>query len=325
MKIFIPTQYYNDSFADNVRMTLESMGHNVRMLGQVDPSRRWSIFIRFHRRLNEFIPRKGPSQEESHFLEVAKEYKPDVFLCLTQSVHPEILLELRKYCKGRRVLWWGDCPANSREWGILDQEWDFVYLKDRSAVGKLRLVGRNVYLMHEAMNPAWHKPLAQQNNHEMVVAGSCYAYRQAIVLRLMGDGVGIQLYGQPPPRWADPRIVRCHTGRYVVCEDKSRVFGEGMACLNTFSLNEGNSLNCRAFEIAGAGGLQMIEARPAISECFDPGKDLLVFETYEELLGHIDRARRYPAEMQVIRDSGVKRALAEHTYRHRLDVILKKL
>lgn len=306
-------------------MTLEAMGHEVRTLGIIDPASYWSLIPRFRRRLSEFLPGGRPSREEDNLFEVAKDYKPDLFLSLTRRIHPEILMDLGKTCRGRRVLWWGDTPANSKEWGILDPEWDFIYLKDRSAVGKLRLVGRNAFLLNEAMNPVWHKPIARQLNNEMVVAGNFYAYRQAIVLRLMGDGVGVQLYGPPPPRWADPRIVRHHIGRYVVCEEKSRVFGEGMACLNTFSLNEGNSLNCRAFEIAGAGGLQIIESRPAIGECFEPGKDLLVFESYEELTGHIERARKYPEEMKAIRESGAKRALAEHTYRHRVEVILKKL
>jgi len=325
MKIFIPAYRYKDSFADNVCVTLESMGHDVRTLGQIDPSKYWSLPTRAYRRLSEFFPSGRPSREEDILLKIAKEYKPDLFLSLTRRIHPKILMDLRKICGGCRVLWWGDPPANSQQWGILDPEWDFVYLKDRSAVNKLRIAGRNVFLLNEAMNPLWHKPMSRQMNHEIVVAGNYYAYRQAVVLRLMGDGVKMQLHGPPPPRWADLRIRSCHSGRYVVCEEKSRVFGEGMACLNTFTLGEGDSLNCRAFEIAGAGGLQIIESRPAIEECFEPGRELLVFETYEELSGHIERARKYPEEMITIREAGAKRALAEHTYRHRVEVILKKL
>jgi len=325
MRVFIPAYCYRDSFADNVRVTLRSMGHDVRTLGQIDSSRIWSFFARFRRRLNEFIPSVRPSWEEYNIIKIGKEYKPDLFLSLTQRIHPEVLFELKKGCGGRRVLWWGDPPAYSQQWGIVDPEWDFVYLKDRSTVKKLCIAGRNAFLLNEAMNPVWHKPISRQINNEIVVAGNYYAYRQAVVLRLMEDGVGMQLYGPPPPRWADPRIVEHHTGRYVVCEEKSQVFGEGMACLNTFTLGEGDSLNCRAFEIAGAGGLQIIENRPAITECFEPGRDLLVFETYEELMSHIDRARKYPEEMNLIRESGAKRALSDHTYRHRLEVIIANL
>jgi spore maturation protein CgeB len=322
MRIFLPSRCYSDSFGENVRMTLETMGHEVRTLGQIDPAQYWSFLTRIRRRVSDVLPSERPSREEWDLLKSVRGYRPDVFLSLTQRIHPEILMEIGKWCGGRRVLWWGDPPANSQKWGILDPGWDLVFLKDRTAVGKLRLAGRNASLLHEAMNPEWHKPAASQSNGDIVVAGNYYAYRQAVVLRLMGDGVGVQLYGPPPPRWADPRIVSRHTGKYIVREEKSRIFGEGMACLNTFSLNEGDSLNCRAFEIAGAAGLQLIESRPAIWDCFDPGKELLVFSTYEELASLIDRARRCPEEMKAIRIAGAKRALAEHTYRHRMDEIL---
>jgi spore maturation protein CgeB len=105
-------------------------------------------------------------------------------------------------------------------------------------------------------------------------------------------------------------------------EEKSQVFGEGMACLNTFALAEGNSLNCRAFEIAGAGGLQLLEARPIVTECFEPGKEVLTFTSFEELVAHIDRCRRHPEEARSIRAAAARRALEEHTYRHRIDRLL---
>jgi spore maturation protein CgeB len=124
------------------------------------------------------------------------------------------------------------------------------------------------------------------------------------------------------PRWAAPEVRSRFSGQYITRTEKSRIFGEGMACLNSFALAEGNSINCRAFEIAGARGLQIVEQRPTLSQCFEPGREVLDFATYEELLAHIDRATRCPAEVDLIREAGAKRALAEHTYRHRLEKLL---
>jgi len=47
----------------------------------------------------------------------------------------------------------------------------------------------------------------------------------------------------------------------------------------------------------------------------------LTFDTLDELVDHIERARRCPDEMKTIRQAGARRALAEHTYRHRLERI----
>jgi spore maturation protein CgeB len=267
----------------------------------------------------------NPDRVGQKIIKLAREFKPDVVLSVTGVLHPVVLEELGKFARGRRIIWWGDPPANSQKWGILDPGWDWIYVKDPAAETKLRLVGRNAHLLHEAMNPRWHKPIAGQKNGTVVVAGNYYAFRQAMILRLRNDGIDFGLYGSRPPRWAHPDIKAMHTGKYLTGEEKSRVFGEGLACLNTFSLAEGNSLNCRAFEVAGAGGLQIIEYRRAIEQCFEPGSELLTFCNYEELLQQLDRARKFPEEMKSIRRAGADRALAHHTYQHRLSVILGNL
>jgi spore maturation protein CgeB len=325
VRILIPAFGFEDCIVDNVEKTLVEMGHEVRTLGYMSHKKYWTLPRYATRVAREMVVGDKPDRVGQKIIKLAREFKPEVVLSVTGLLHPVVLAELGKFAPGRRVIWWGDPPANSQKWGILDSGWDWVYVKDRVAETKLRMVGRNAHLLHEAMNPKWHRPVAEQRNGSVVVAGNYYAFRQAIILKLIGDGVAFDLYGARPPRWAHPEIKRLHTGKYVTGEEKSRVFGEGVACLNTFSLAEGNSLNCRAFEVAGAGGLQIIEYRPAIEECFEPGKELLTFITYAELLDHLDRARKEPDQMKTIRQAGARRALSEHTYRHRLEVILSSL
>jgi spore maturation protein CgeB len=260
-----------------------------------------------------------PTREQVTVLQAARRFRPQVVLSLTRGLHPEILEALGKECGAQRVLWWGDPPGNSTRWGLLDEGWDLVLIKDAQAVTKLRLAGRNAHLLHEAMNPRWHKPVAQQANERVAVVGNSYAFRQAVCVRLLESGFDLAIHGSRPPVWSHPVYRRAHTGVYVVREQKSRVFGEALGCLNTFSLSEGNSLNCRAFEIAGAGGLQLIEARPAIQDCFEAGRELLTFSTFDQLLEHLERARRDPVGIREVREAGTRRALAEHTYRHRLE------
>ena len=59
----------------------------------------------------------------------------------------------------------------------MDPQWDLVFLKDIAAVRKVRLVRRDVHLLHEAMNPRWHRPVSGQRNDSIVVAGNCYPFR----------------------------------------------------------------------------------------------------------------------------------------------------
>ena len=323
MRILIPQHYYEDSFVDNVQMTLKEMGHEVCTLGFVDWKEIWSSSKKAIGLVTRALSIDENKRAGQRLLKIAKEFRPDILLSTTGTVNEDTLDELGTFVRGRRILWWGDPPANARRWDLLSPGWDVVYMKDRAAVHKLKLAGQNAHLLHEAMNPNWHKPLAGKRNKAFAIAGNCYAFRQALVRRLMKDGVQFQLFGPPVPSWSYPEIKKAHSGQYLVKEEKSLVFGEAAGCLNTFSFAEGDSLNCRAFEIAGAGGLQLIEHRPAIEDCFVPGKELLTFATYDELVELSRRAVKYPDELDVVRRAGASRALAEHTYRHRLDVILK--
>jgi spore maturation protein CgeB len=325
MRILIPAHRVPDNFADNVAYTLGKMGHEVHTL----PLRReFDPRTRVQRMRDDFMRRAvrghvtGPERQA---LALAKSIRPDVVLALTQQLTSQTLADLRKIGVRHRVVWWGDAPANMQQMGVLDDGWDAIYFKDADCVRKLQRLGLNAHLLHEAHNPDWHKPVASVANDKVVVAGNFYGSRQFIVRRLLDRGVPLDLYGPPLPRWADPEIVKVFRQRYIVRDEKSRAFGEGLACLNSMHIVEGNALNCRAFEIAGAAGLQVIEQRPMIEACFEPGKEVLVFDSLDELMAQVEMAKKYPAEVAKIREAGQRRAIAEHTYQHRLERILREI
>jgi spore maturation protein CgeB len=325
LKVLLPGPLFPDSFVDNVADALTSMGHEVITFPEQQVADSWTLRSRIARIMKAYLSPDRPNASDRKLLRMALATRPDLILVTTMEVHPEVLDALGKVAPGRRVLWWGDPPSNSGRTTFLEPGWDAVYLKSAMTVAKLRLVGRNAHLLHEAMNPRWHRPVSMQGNNNILIAGNMYAFRQAVVLRLADAGYDLELYGPPPPRRCNLRVRRMHSGVYVTREEKSQVFGRAVGCLNTFAVVEGDALNCRAFEIAGAGGLQLIEDRPAIPECFEPGKELLTFGSFEELGAHIERAKREPVAMRRIREAASKRAAAEHTYQHRLATIIKAL
>jgi spore maturation protein CgeB len=74
----------------------------------------------------------------------------------------------------------------------------------------------------------------------------------------------------------------------------------------------------RAFETCGSGCFQLIQARPAVSECFRIGQDVETFFTAGEAA---DKVRFYIANNQSrekIAHSGLQRALERHTMRTRV-------
>lgn len=324
MKFVIPNYCTPDSFVDNVSFTLKAMGHDVVTLPPVDNKKLASPYRRMMKTVLSKLTGSAFTTQEKWLLSNLTTYKPDVVLTLTQSLSGETLNNLKKH-HIKTVVWWGDPAANMRGRGIFDDGWDLIFIKDEYAAYKLRTAGLPAYQLFEAMNPAWHKPLSKQQNNNVIIAGTFYDYRHYITQKLLKDKVGLELYGGRLPLWADREIKALHSGKFIVREEKSRVFGAGLAVLNSTGVREFDSVNCRAFEAAGTGALQIMEYRSSIERCFEPGKEILVFKSYEELLDLIKRAIQYPNEMKQVREAGYERALSEHTYRHRLDYIIRKL
>lgn len=324
MRIAIPNFPSPDSFVDNVAYTLDKMGHEVVTPGYVIGRSKYQVINLFHEYYQKAFPDKW-TENEKWIVKVARENKLDVVLCLTQSLRQEVLEELRSCGVRHLVAWWGDTPANMRGLGLLAKGWSIIFIKDEMAVKKLQAVGLNAELLHEAMNPDWHIRSFKSIGKDVVVAGSYYGYRQYLVGCLLDKSVPLSLYGPPPPRWAGDDLKKVHRGRFIVKSEKSQIFGGALSCLNSTALSEGDSLNCRAFEIAGACGLQFIEDKPAVSLCFEPGSEVLVYRSVEEVIDYLDRAKKEPKWAMNIREAGHTRAHAHHTYEQRLKYLLDSL
>lgn len=324
MKFIIPNYDVSDNFTNNVAYTLLKMGHEVITV----PKPSLLVGDKFMHLLqlgyDKFMPTRLSPQEQ-WLRKVHREYKPDVVLALTQEIREDLLLELRQ-AGALTIAWWGDTPANMRKQGLLVKGWDLVFMKDSFAVAKMRTLGMDAHYLPEAMNPDWHTKCYKTINDSLCFAGNVYGYRHFLIRRLVDMGfTDIGLYGMRPPKWAAEEVRSTYKGRYIVKEEKSRIFGESLACINSTSMSEGNTLNCRAFEIAGAAGLQIIEDRPAVADCFEPGKEILTFNSLEELKELVMKYRTDRKAAIGIRESGHLRANAHHTYEHRLKAIIEHL
>nr|WP_306267882.1 glycosyltransferase [Pararhizobium sp. IMCC3301] len=324
LRVLIPYFAGEDTFQDNVAYTLRKMGHNVMTAPHRFRRNRGKVQRIVSDLAASIYPQRW-EEYETYTVATARSFNPDMVLCLTQALRSEVLDELHRLGVARCVAWWGDSPANMRGMGLLADGWDAIFIKDAAAVHKMQAVGLNAALLHEAMNPDWHAPQGVARDGTLAVIGNYYGYRQFLIKRLLDAGVELGLYGYSPPRWGDPRIKAIHNGRYVTRAEKSAAFEGALASLNCTAMSENDSLNCRAFEICGAGGLQLIEDKPSIAQCFEPGSEVLTYSSVEDILGYLDKASNNPDWANGIRDAGRRRAHAEHTYAHRLTHILKEV
>jgi spore maturation protein CgeB len=124
------------------------------------------------------------------------------------------------------------------------------------------------------------------------------------------------------PDWLLGRLDPECFGRPVFAEDKARAIAAARICLNTLHYAEVDGLNCRAFEIAGCGGFQLITSVPVLGEHFAVGSEIVEFKTTAQLAELVRHHLDHPELAATIAKRGQERAHRDHSYEVRLREIL---
>jgi len=86
--------------------------------------------------------------------------------------------------------------------------------------------------------------------------------------------------------------------------------------INRSSMAEyGFSPPTRVFEVAGAGTCLLCDDWPGIDECFEPGSEIIVIRSAEDVVSALDKYD--PAARKRIGNAFHARALRDHTYAQR--------
>ena len=78
----------------------------------------------------------------------------------------------------------------------------------------------------------------------------------------------------------------------------------------------------RTFEAPGVGALHLID-RADVARYYEPEREVLVYESTEELIDLCARIFREPRWAHAIREAGQRRTLAEHTFDDRVKILEK--
>jgi spore maturation protein CgeB len=87
-------------------------------------------------------------------------------------------------------------------------------------------------------------------------------------------------------------------------------------------MNDIVGVNTRAFELAASAACQLVDDKEELGHLFTPGQEALVYRDLEELRRHLAYHLAHPDEARDIGERARKRALAEHTLRHRIEEML---
>lgn len=95
--------------------------------------------------------------------------------------------------------------------------------------------------------------------------------------------------------------------------------------VNITSSQMPTTVNQRVFDVPLSGSFVISDKQDDLLEMFDPEKEIAFYSTRDELIEKVKYYAARPLEAKAITAAATKRILDQHTYEHRIDVILKTL
>lgn len=339
MNVLIIGKFSPDQFGFHIADTLKDMGHNVI---EFDPTLKYkysktTLGRRLHQ-LNHLIVNNLVSTQ--YFRNKRKKKLEKILIKnkidLTISTHDFLYQDEVDFIKSKTkvpiAMWFPDSVAGFQKGFFFISDYDFLFFKDQYIVKILKenYNKKNVHYLPECCNPKYHKSVVlseydiQKFGCDITTYGSPHNPRSLFFSQLINKNYKIKIWGHQPPIWLnDNKIKSLYMGEYIYNESKAKSVLAAKINLNTLHPTEINSLNARAFEIAGIGGFQMIHWRAGLKDLFEDGKELVSFNNFDELIEKINFYLNNPDERKRIASAGQIRAYKDHTYQKRLTTIIE--
>jgi spore maturation protein CgeB len=301
------------------RNELLSMGHEVRTFA--------------YRRNNPLYKNRGTKAAYQLFIlrrleRLCHAWRPSIVLVIKGGpITPGLVRSVKRRHDILFVNFFPDNPLLMMPFDGIEA-YDVFFTKERYALQSLESVGlRNLHYLPMYCVPTMHHPITLTAEERLLYArpisfvGSRYPYRERLVKELLIFPV--KLWGAGWQRAESPEIRGRVAGGSVWGRAKLAVY-----CGSTLSLNHHHPLNdivgvnTRAFELAASGACQVADLKEELPALFKPGEEVVAYRDLDELKRYLTYYLDHPDEAQAIGQNALKRALREHTIRHRIDEML---
>ena len=264
--------------------------------------------------------------------------KPDLIIGLAQSpLSPDLLEKIREM--GIPVAYWfvEDFRIATYWERVAPLVTSFAVIQKEAWIPALEARGlTNVLYLPTGADPEIFRPEPAAGEDPgrysapLAFMGAGYYNRQHFLRSLVDLGLAIWGADWDP---GDPlfRHVR-EEGRRISPEEAAQIYRNSPVNLNLHSsvyhkgVNpDGDFVNPRTFEIAACGGFQIVDRRSLLSELYEPGEEIAVFDdesSCRTLVKHYRSRERERREMAAL---ALSRTLREHTIDCRMDQWLSVL
>jgi spore maturation protein CgeB len=329
----------------NLYQTLAEMGHDLvefdydltPVFRNLEPAvPRQAEFIRTSRpRVSAALLQQIQAAHAAHPIDLFFSYFFDA------CVLPETLDAIRALGI-RTVNWYCNAAHQFHLVREITPHYDWCLVPEKFRLADYRALGARPIYCQEAANPAVYKPYDVPRDLPVTFVGQAYGDRPAYVEHLLAQGIDVRVWGhgwridpkyQPPsgsPLWRLPAGV---AGGPLDDEAMIRTFSRSRINLGFSTCGETHvagaepggrivQVRLRDFEVPMCGGFYMVEEMAELAEFFVPGKEIVFYRSQADLAEKIRYYLAHDDERERIRLAGHRRALGEHTWRHRFAAAL---
>ena len=297
---------------------LTTMGHDVR-----------TFAYRRDNPLYKNRPTKSSYQAwiTRRLIAACTDWEPDVVLVIKGGPIPaSVVTDIKRRTGAATINVYPDSPFRMHDFTQVEA-YDVFFIKDRYMLRAFELAGlRNVRHLPTYCVPAFHHPVTptEQERAEIgetvALVGSHYPYRERLLRELIDFPV--RVWGPGWRRCRDPHVRTLVAGDGVWGRTKLGVYSTARVSLNPHHPLDVAGVNARTFELAAAGACQVVDGKEGLATLFKPGEEVVVFRDLAELRRQLTYYLAHPDEARAIGANARRRALAEHTVRHRIHEIL---
>lgn len=265
-----------------------------------------------------------------------------VLVLLGMNVTPEIVNSIRSLGSTTAV-WYSDDPYYSDITRITSIHYDYVFTNELSCVEFYQMQGcKQVYHLPLAVDLKVFCPQRVHTGYfsDVCFIGSAYWHRVGFFDRIAPYLArrNVKIFGW----WWDrlkqySKLSHLIRTEWLSPEETAKYYNGAKIVINlhrsphdeSFNKNSTRvkalSTNPRTFEICGSGAFQLTDARQDLANLYGPGQELVTYSSAEELIQKIEYYLQHDEEREELARKGLQRTLRDHTFDHRVAVMLSVL
>lgn len=270
-------------------------------------------------------------------ISIAQTYKPDLFLeAGGWNIVPKTVDALREM-NIKTALWTIDAPRIFEPIREAAPHYDFVFTGGSEAYELLDdLHIKYLRWLPFACDSDFHKPVElsteemQRYGCDICFVGSggeLYPQRRRFLESLIDFDLGIWGPGWDTlsPHSPLKKFIR---GEKIKSEVWVKIFSASKIVFHAHYRDPSGNISCyqaapRVYEALACGSFLVVDRQRDVQRLFNPGEDLAVFNSVDELREIITYYLDHPDEAHTIAKRGRKKVLENHTYGHRIREILR--